>query len=97
MKEDLQGVTLYQRIKAEIKRNGGNLQTAFAIEREWGLISSQHAGNKRIWTSADEHYLLINFSQVTVRDLAKALDRSQDAVMSKYLRMTDASMKKYVY
>lgn len=78
------GLKLLSLFYHEIEKLGNQRMTAIAIEREWGLLSSKTAGNKRIWSRADEQYLLDNFANTPVPELSIYLNRTQDAICSKY-------------
>lgn len=78
------GLRLLSIFHYEIERAGGARLTAIAIEREWGLLSCKLYGNKRIWSRSDEQYLVDNFANTPMPELSIYLNRTQDAIYSKY-------------
>lgn len=54
-------------------------------------MSKKRENHKRLWTQEDVEYLLDNYGgNVSLKTLAKRLKRSENAIVSKYRKLTDS-------
>lgn len=98
-----EGLELLRTIETFIAYSGGAYKLATKLELEWGgkpkrvklRKALRHPPIHTLWTPTDEAYLLANFMNMGVCDVAIALNRSQDAVFTKFKRLREGKYVAY--
>lgn len=91
-----EGLDLLSRINNRIELLGGNNKAAEIINREWGIKppmprrrALRQPRSLATWTPDEECYLLDNFMNMGIKNVALNLNRTQEAIYSKLMKLNN--------